>query len=325
MKVFTVDENNKSQRLNKYCARILPQAPQSFIYKMLRKKNITLNGGKASGNEIVDVGDEVKFFLSDETFDSFVAISSHLSPEPIEKNRIVFENNDIIVCLKKEGELSQKVNKDDISINERIVEYLKKAMKDSNAVSFTPGVCNRLDRNTEGLIIAGKNPHAQAVISRMLSDHSLGKYYLAVVKGRFDEKNCPSGGLKLKLWFSKDKDNNKVSVSETRKEGFVLTESVVYPVKAGDKFSMVKVKLLTGKSHQIRAHLAHIGFPIAGDYKYGEANTNAYVKKKYGVKSQLLLAHELRFPKGFTELPGLDGRSICCDTPEVFTRIMQEA
>lgn len=315
-----VDDSNKGQRLNKFCKRILVTAPDSFIYKMLRKKNIKLNGKKAAGDEIVNAGDEVDFFLSDATFKSFseaeiddkkVYLANSTAVEhnkiTLDKNAIVYEDENILVCHKNRGELSQKADPKDISINERIVSYLtaKASTKKSEEPSavFVPGVCNRLDRNTEGLVIAGKTPFAQAEISRILKDHSLEKYYLALVVGRFDQTR------NFRLYMSKDEKNNKVSVSETEKEGYAFTETVVSPLRCGSRFSLLKIRLMTGKTHQIRAALSHLGHPIAGDPKYGDFKVNADLAKK-GIKSQLLMAYELRFPADYDKLPNLAGVSI---------------
>ena len=320
MKSFIVDDTNKGQRLNKYCQRILRQAPQSFIYKMMRKKNITLNGSKASGSEVINAGDEVKFFLSDETFDKFAGVTSGGAVRPAEKGRaedaqsfptlapedIVFENSDIIIVHKKAGELSQKVKPEDVSVNERIVGYLSADTKDP--VKFTPGVCNRLDRGTEGLVIAAKNAHASAVIGGLLKDRKLEKYYLATVEGSFRKET------EVSLYLTKDEMNNKVTLSPDKTPGSVLTRSVFYPLFTGERYSVVRVKLETGKSHQIRAQLSYLGFPIVGDRKYGRSLASG-VAGRYGIKGQMLLAYELKFPEDFSELPGLRGRSFKARIP----------
>ena len=285
---------------------MLPGASMSFIYKMMRKKNITLNGGKADGSEILKAGDEVKFFFSDETFEKF---SGKAGTAPADKNaaeikdlapeEIVFENDEIIIVFKKAGELSQKVRPEDVSVNERIVKYL--SGKETSGVSFTPGVCNRLDRNTEGLVIAAKNAHASAVVNGLLKNRKLEKYYLATVYGRFEKE------ITAELYLTKDKDSNVVTVSPEKTADAVYTRSLFYPVSCGKEFSLVRVKLETGKSHQIRAQLAYYGYPIAGDVKYGKKEINLKVRD-YGIRSQMLLAYELVFPADFTELPGLAGR-----------------
>jgi len=309
MKSFIVDNLNSGQRLNKYCGRVLVKAPQSFVYKMLRKKNITLNGKKADGSETLKAGDEIKFFLSDETFDKFAGegieqdTTATSNIPPLTKSEIIFEDDNILVVRKKAGELSQKVKPTDVSVNERIVAYLSQD-KGQETVKFTPGICNRLDRNTEGLVIAGKNLRAQSVISKMLKERTLDKFYIATVMGRFDKKQD------VTLYLTKDEATNTVKISREKSEGAVVTHSIFYPLHATDSFSIVKVKLETGKSHQIRAQLAFLGHPIVGDFKYGNSKVNEQIRAKYGIRSQMLLAHELRFPKDFTELEGLAGKSI---------------
>lgn len=324
MKSFIIDDKNQGQRLNKYCARLLPAAGQSFIYKMLRKKNITLNGKKADGSEIVKAGDEVKFFLSDETFSAFAASDSVKKVQnepgrvmPIGSNRIVYEDENIIVCYKASGELSQKARPEDVSINERIAAYLAETKAISG--NFTFGLANRLDRNTDGLVIGGKNPFAQAQITELFRNHSIEKYYLAAVYGGIKEKE-----KHLKLYLSKNETENKVSISSEKQKDSVLTETVVYNEFKGKRNSLLKIRLLTGKSHQIRACLAYIGCPVVGDPKYGNPEENAFAGRKYGIRSQLLTAYELRFPKDFTTLPGLAGKSIKTEPGEKFEKFIDE-
>ena len=314
MKLYRVDINNQGQRLNKYLCRILSAAPQSFVYKMLRKKNITLNEKKADGSELLKEGDEVRFFLSDETFDKFAGkpdkiIQASNKINPIEAERIVYEDENVLICHKKVGELSQKAGTEDISINERMIEYLKENRENGDegkTVDFTPGVVNRLDRNTDGLIVMGKNLHATAVLSKAFAGHELEKYYLAAVKGKFDKEK--EG--RICLYLKKDSNDNFSEVFESEVPESVKAESEIVLIGTNGDYSLVKVRLLTGKSHQIRATLKYLECPIVGDPKYGDPKDNRINREKYGIKSQLLTAYELKFPENFTELPLLSGKSI---------------
>ena len=314
MKLYRVDINNQGQRLNKYLCRILSAAPQSFVYKMLRKKNITLNEKKADGSELLKEGDEVRFFLSDETFDKFAGkndkiVKTPTKINPIETERIVYEDENVLICHKKVGELSQKAGTEDISINERMIEYLKENRENGDegkTVDFTPGVVNRLDRNTDGLIVMGKNLHATAVLSKAFAGHELEKYYLAAVKGKFDKEK--EG--RICLYLKKDSNDNFSEVFESEVPESVKAESEIVLIGTSGDYSLVKVRLLTGKSHQIRATLKYLECPIVGDPKYGDPKDNRINREKYGIKSQLLTAYELKFPENFTELPLLSGKSI---------------
>lgn len=319
MKIFIVDDKNKGQRLNKFCGRILKEAPDSFVYKMLRKKNITLNKKKAGGAEILNEGDEVCFFLADETFEKFSGKTDEnkVNPgvSPVESKRIVYEDDDVLVCYKKAGELSQKAEKNDISVNERMLAYLEKKDKDTG---FTPGVINRLDRNTDGLIVMGKNVHAASVLSKAFAGHELEKNYIAAVKGQKDR--LKEG--RLSLYLKKDNDENISEVFENEVPGSVRIESEIFCIAESGKYSLLKIRLLTGKSHQIRASLKFLGLSVVGDPKYGDREDNRINREKYGIYAQLLTAYELKFPESFPELPALAGRSIKTELSESFRRFI---
>lgn len=328
MKSFTVDPSNEGQRLNKYCARILNEAPQSFIYRMLRKKNITLNGRKAAGNEILSKGDEIKFFLADDTFNKFssnkvcesVSVNNvkkydakKTEINPLSSDEIIFENDDVLLVLKKAGELSQKAEKDDVSINERIIAYCSDKAKDG---LFKPGVANRLDRNTAGIITAGKTLKGSRFLTELFKDRKIGKYYLAIVNGKFTEK------IDMKLYLVKDRKSNTVSLNRGPSEGAEEIHNIFYPISTGSNCSLIKIKLETGKTHQIRAHLAYLGFPIAGDKKYC-ADGKDIISEKYHLKYQQLLAYEIVFPVLGGEFSDFSGRIFQSSIPDKMKRIIE--
>ncbi len=321
MKEFSVNSANAGQRLNKYCGRILQNAPQSFIYKMLRKKNITLNDKKADGNELLVTNDKVKFFLSDETFEKFSGIltvkEANKSNKSLSDDEIIYEDENILICYKPEGELSQKAKPDDVTINERIVEYLSNKSADGD-VKFVPGVCNRLDRNTKGLITAGKNLRAQSFLSKLFRERTIHKYYIAVVKGEF------KGLLDSTLYLSKDTETNKVYISESAKEDSQAIHSIFKGIANNKGFSIVKIRLETGKSHQIRAQLAYLGFPVLGDSKYGDAKTNRVLADAFEIRTQMLLAYELVFPECLGTFSNLSRKTIKCKIPYEFTAFWKE-
>jgi 23S rRNA pseudouridine955/2504/2580 synthase len=197
MKQFYVQQNEAGQRLDKLLMKLLNKAPKSFIYKMLRKKNITLNGLKAEGSEKLAVKDEIKLFLSDETIAQFSEAVETTTVE--EKLDILYEDKHILIVNKPLGVLSQKAEKNDISMVEYIISYLLSSgqITKEQLVSFKPAICNRLDRNTGGVLIAGKSLLGLQEMARMLKDRSLGKYYLCIVKGKVEDKKRIEGYLKL--------------------------------------------------------------------------------------------------------------------------------
>ena len=293
MQEILITKNEEGYKLKKLCKNYLSEAPDSFIYKMLRKKNIKLNGKKADGSEILKKGDIVNFYLSDETIQSFQKSGVTNIREKVSSVRaedIIYEDEDIIIVNKPSGILSQKSKADDISINEMILQYLLDNGKINNEslMTFKPSVCNRLDRNTSGLILAGKTPAGSKYLSQIIKNRSIRKYYQAVVKGQAKLKGIYKAHLK------KDENNNQVDISD---KGFIIeTGFEVLEYNKELDITYLRVELITGKSHQIRAHLAYLGYPIIGDTKYGNKNTNEYFRKNYKIKSQMLTAYEVIFP-----------------------------
>ena len=171
-----------------------------------------------------------------------------------------------------------------------ILQYLLDNGKINNEslMTFKPSVCNRLDRNTSGLILAGKTPAGSKYLSQIIKNRSIRKYYQAVVKGQAKLKGI------YKAHLTKDENNNQVDISD---KGFIIeTGFEVLEYNKELDITYLRVELITGKSHQIRAHLAHLGYPIIGDTKYGNKNTNEYFRKNYKIKSQMLTAYEVIFP-----------------------------
>lgn len=334
MRHITIGENEAGQRMDKMLAKYLREAPKSFLYKMLRKKNITLNGKKASGNEQLKKGDEVKFFLSEETILKFLGSShkknvkglvlsksqeaSSRSDNPLQKEpEILYEDKNVVLFNKPVGILSQKAEEGDISLVEYLISHLlaTESLKEEALQTFRPSVCNRLDRNTSGLVAAGKSFAGLQELSRLFKERSLGKYYLCLVSKRVDRASHIEGFLR------KNSLDNKVEVTCEQAEGSTPIETTYEPLVLGDQVSLVKVHLLTGKTHQIRAHLASIGHPIVGDMKYGDKRVNSYFRRQYGLRHQLLHAYLLAFPKIEGALSNLSGKEFTAPLPLEFEKI----
>ena len=319
MRELNIGTNEAGQRFDKYLSKYLKDAPKSFIYKMLRKKNITRNGKKADGSEKLSEGDIIKMFMSDETIDKFMGVNENVLLKTQVNLDVVYEDSNIIIVNKPVGMLSQKAEKNDVSLNEYIIEYLygKKKVTDESLRTFRPSVCNRLDRNTSGLVIAGCSLTGTQTLSKMLKNRTIDKYYYCIVDGVMTDKKKVSGYLK------KDEKTNKVTVTAEKKEGSSYIETYYEPVKNNGKLTLLRIKLITGKPHQIRAHLAWTGHPIAGDYKYGNKKLNQYVKNGYGCNSQLLHAGEVTFPVLSGEMKNLSGMCIKADVPETFKNVIK--
>ena len=227
MKTFIIKENEAGQRFDKYLKKLLKEAPSSFVYKMLRKKNIVLNGKKADGSEKLNARDEVKLFLADETYDKFAGAEVKES-FPTTALDIVYEDEDILIINKPAGMLSQKAQPSDISANEYIIGYLlqSRALKETDLRTFRPSVCNRLDRNTSGLLTAGKTLKGLQDLSETLKKRTVKKYYLCLVAG------CITAPQHLKGYLVKDERQNRVFISKEKTADALCIEIDQVNVKA---------------------------------------------------------------------------------------------
>lgn len=317
MQQINVNANEAGQRLDKLLGKYLSEAPKSFLYKMLRKKNITLNGKKASGSEKLSVGDEVKLFLSDDTIRKFSKRES-FSCTNVTLD-IIYEDENILLINKPVGMLSQKACDKDVSVVEHLISYLifSKQITQEELATFKPSICNRLDRNTSGLIAAGKSLVGLQELSRMFKDRSLSKYYLTIVSGRVEKPSV------IKGYLAKDAKTNKVTITEIPKEDAAAIETEYRPIKIGEHCTLLEVHLITGKTHQIRAHLSSIGHPIYGDFKYGDLKLNANLKENYGLKHQLLHAYRVVFPKLTGDLCALSEKEFKAPLSKQFKKIAE--
>ena len=309
MKEFIIEENEAGQRFDKYLAKLLREAPKSFFYKMLRKKNITLNGKKATGNEKLLKGDTIKLFLSDETFDKFAG-SSQAARAYCELD-IVYEDPDIIIINKPAGMLSQPADDGEPSLVEYLTGYLLKKgdLTEEQLKTFRPSVCNRLDRNTSGMVCAGKSLAGLQFLSRIFHDRTLHKYYICLTKGKIEKPDHIRG------YLHKDKKTNKVIVSRQEFKDSLPIETKYRPLGSNGKITLLEVELITGRTHQIRAHLAGTGHPLLGDTKYGDSEFNKqYIR--HGVRHQLLHAYRLVIPE--------TDQTFVAPAPELFCKIIKE-
>ena len=266
MREIILTQNQAGRRFDRFLFSYLVNAPHSLVYKLLRTKRIKLNGRRAAGNELTAIGDKVAFYLSPETLQGFIAAED----APLSGNwgpvDIIYEDEHILL-VNKPAELlthSDKAGGQDTLVD-RLAYYLQTEGLPSAGGLFKPSVCNRLDRNTSGLVACGKNMAAVQALNAVFAARKVEKTYLAIVCGQLEGR----GDLRGRL--SKDEKTNRSYVSESGMAAHTEYECV--KVGAGlsgsEKFSLLKLKLHTGRHHQIRAHLSDIGHPLAGDVKYG--------------------------------------------------------
>ena len=310
-------QEDAGQRLDKYLQKYLKLAPKSFLYRMLRKKNIVLNGKKADGSEKLKQGDVIRLYLSDETLEKFREEDRSYPVWP--DLEIVYEDRQVLMVNKPAGMLSQKAAPEDVSLNEYLVGYLLAGgqVTRESLAGFTPGVCNRLDRNTSGLVIGAKTLGAAQEIGRLLKERQAGKYYLALVKGTIRR------GERIRGWLMKDRKKNQVTVSREPAEGGAPIETAYEPLASNGTMTLLKVELVTGKTHQIRSHLAGTGHPLAGDGKYGDATFNRYFRERYRLNSQFLHSWKIEFPAMDAPFDALSRRTVTAEPPELFRKILQ--
>lgn len=320
-----IKENEAGQRLDKYLHKFMPLAASSFFYKMLRKKNITLNGKKAEGKEKLTTGDKIALFLSDETIDNFRGNKPTVSEyehayKQLHGIIVVYEDVDIIVMNKPAGILSQKAVPTDHSINEWMIGYLLStgAIGEEQLSTYKPSICNRLDRNTLGLIIGAKSLAGSQEMNRLIKEREIKKFYRLIVRGTVEEEETLEG------YLVKDEKANKVHlVKESTDEEAAYIKTRYYPIKKlGDK-TLLEVELITGKSHQIRIHMSSIGHPLLGDYKYGDRSWNDTYKKRYQIESQMLYACRLEFGEMCAPFERLSNKIIEAPIPKEFRTLTE--
>ena len=326
MQSVTITANEANQRFDKFLHKYIPNAGSSFLHKMLRKKNILLNQAKATGSEKLSVGDTVVFYFSDETLEKFRGTLDAAKTSCYEnaflkwKNciQVIYEDESIIIFNKPAGILSQKAKEEDLSINEYLIGYLldKQDIKAEELATFRPSVCNRLDRNTSGLLLCGKTLSGLQFLSNIIKEHEIRKFYQCLVVGCLKEDKILDG------YFEKDEKTNRVTISEIFGENKDKIKTSYHPIKQYKHTTLLEVELFTGKTHQIRAHLASMGNPIIGDFKYGNQKINHFYQEKYHLNSQLLHAYRLEFPNLDNDFSKLSGLQIIAPIPKEFEAIL---
>jgi 23S rRNA pseudouridine955/2504/2580 synthase len=288
MRTFTVNKNDAGQRLDKYLTKSVRLLPSALMYKFIRIKKIKVNRKRTEQSYILQEGDTVELFIKDEFFsenpdDAFRVITPKLD--------VIYEDENLILCDKRPGMLCHTGDgeEDNDTLIDNIKAYLwrKGEYKPDEERSFAPALCNRIDRNTGGIVIAAKNAETLRSINEKIRLGELKKTYLCAVHGIMEKKSDTLTGFLIK-----DSDENMVTVYKTKPQGARDIKSIVTKYRVIDEknsLTLLEVQLVTGRTHQIRAHLASIGHPLLGDGKYGVNRGD----KKIGYKFQALYSYKL--------------------------------
>jgi len=315
LKEIRITKNEENQRLDKFLLKYMNKATKGFLYKMLRKKRIKLNGGRAEGNEMLHAGDTLQLYLAEETIQSFM--EEKMVAQAKRHFGIVYEDDDILVVNKPAGLLThpEKATDKDTLIDQILYYLYQKGQYTPDAESsFTPALCNRLDRNTSGLVIAGKTLKGVQAVNEIIRSHKLDKYYLTLVAGEVREAG------EITAYLTKDEDKNQVRIS--KREGMGAKTMTKYrPIAHAKGYTLLEIHLITGKTHQIRAHMQSIGHPVVGDRKYGAEHSNEKFRKEYALSNQFLHALRVEWKEKEGPLGYLYGKEMTAPLPETLQKI----
>ena len=295
MKEFTITQNDAGQRLDRFLSKAVPLLPESLMQKYIRLKRIKLGGKRVERNTRLNVGDVLQLYINDEFFETPKAENAYLTVSAPKLN-IVYEDENILLVDKKPG-LAVHPH-DGAEYGKTLIDhiqaylYAKREWRPREENSFTPALCNRIDRNTGGIVIAAKNAEALRILNQKIKDREIDKRYLCIVHGT---PKPPEG--RLEGYLFKDAKENRVYITKKMQPGAKTAVTFYRTLQSKNGLSLVECELLTGRTHQIRAQMAAAGWPLLGDGKYGKLD------KRYDRKYQALYSYKLRF--AFTTEAGI--------------------
>ncbi|MCT4619997.1 MAG: RluA family pseudouridine synthase [Marinisporobacter sp.] len=317
MREINIGKNEENQRIDKFLRKYMAKASLSFIYKMIRKKNIKVNKKRTENQYILKEGDRIQLYLSEETIEGFI---EKKEIKKVEKSfEVIYEDKNILLVEKPQGLLVHEDLKENTNtLVNQAIKYLydHKEYDPDVEKTFVPASVNRLDRNTSGIVMIGKNNETLQNLNEMIRQKNyVRKYYLTIVKGKL------TGRKELKGYLMKDEKTNKVKISDSKKQGAKEIHTIYRMLQTNGQYTLIEVEIITGRTHQIRAHLSSIGHPLVGDFKYGNMKINQLFKKRFGLTHQFLHAYKISFEKCIRNLDYLKGKSFCSDLPQSLEKI----
>lgn len=306
MQKFVVNKFDSNQTLLKYIKKILKNAPLSFVYKIFRKKDCKVNGKRETEKYVLQENDEILLYITDDQYKEFTEEKPLNANDEISQS-IIYEDENLIIINKPRGLLVQGDGSRDKSLDVMVNEYLMFKGKEGN---FLSAPCHRIDRNTSGIIVFAKSIEVTQEMTKLFKEHKeLNKTYLTLVKGNTKEKG------EINAPLIKNEKLNKVFVGKVE-DGAKESKTLYEKVFSNGEVTLLRVRLLTGRSHQIRVHMSYIGNPVIGDSKYGDFAFNKIFEEKYGFKNQFLHASELSFKNLKGSLKYLSGKTFTALLPE---------
>ena len=310
MKSFTAGTNEEGVRLSRFVESVTKDMPRSMMYKAFRNKRIKVNGKRADPDTRLHQNDLIELYINDEFFPAGAAAPAKKPPRRQPPVTVIYEDGNIAVLYKPAHLLCHSDRTGDANLVDAFAAYLQaKGEYDPHAEQrFAPAICNRLDRGTEGLVIAAKSYAALRDMNAIIHDNQMKKEYLTITVG------TPPAGRHI-AWLQHSEKNNKVRIHAREAEGYKQIITEVTPIRQNGPFTLCRIGLITGRTHQIRAHLAYLGHPVLGDIKYGNRKMN----ERTGLKTQALCAQRLTFDRIPQEniLHELSGRVIKLEDPAI--------
>ncbi|WP_426349606.1 RluA family pseudouridine synthase [Alloiococcus sp. CFN-8] len=313
-----IGSNEAGQRLDKFLRKLLKDVPLSAIYKTLRKGDVKINGSKKKEKYVLELGDVVEIRDITTTASNKKKVVNFQKVDPSHL-KIIFEDENLLILEKWPNVLVHGDKKGEITLTDFALSYLndKGDYLPEQEVTFTPAPCNRLDRNTSGMVLFGKNFEALKQLNEMIRERKIKKYYMALVKGKMQSGT-------YEAFIMKDSENN---ISKIYDEEVPMSKKIAMEVKliqTDALYSLIEIDLITGRSHQLRAHLAHLGYPIIGDQKYGERKVNEFFINKYGLNYQFLYAYKLIFRNCTEKFQYMENKTVAEALPPIFKKIKKD-